>query len=198
MRINAQRLAPWIEQERIATADARNEQRRQATQKAFEDEKRRSTKEAAKATARAVATVKPSESEARKDFIPDLNATVTSLRFFEKARGEQVPAGKRTYTDRFKSSKTRAVYWEVQLKHPPLGQRRNFIIRSVCYGPSGEIFGQGELNTYVEANWGKSTHIYGWGFDKSGNFKSGKYRVELFIDDRKIGSGSFEIYSGLF
>jgi hypothetical protein len=186
------------EQARVATVEAREAARREATERALAERAERTARAGAQESARAVATARQAEVAARKNYVPDLNAKVTSLRFFEKARGEQVPEGKREYANRFKASKTRAIYWELSLEHPPLGQRKNLVIRSVCYGPDGTVFGEGDLNTYVEANWGKSKHIYGWGFDEAGHWKDGKYRVELFIGDKKITSGSFELYSGFF
>jgi hypothetical protein len=186
------------EQARGATIEAKEAARREATERALGERAERTVRAGAQDTARAAATARQAELAARKNYVPDLNATVTSLRFFEKARGEQVPEGKREYANRFKASKSRAIYWELSLDHPPLGQRKNLIIRSVCYGPDGSVFGEGELNTYVEANWGKSKHIYGWGFDEPGHWKDGKYRVDLFVGDKKITSGSFEIYSGFF
>jgi hypothetical protein len=186
------------EQARVATIEAREAARREATERALGERAERTVRAGAQETARAVATARHAELAARKNYVPDLNATVTSLRFFEKAPGEQIPEAKREYATRFKASKTRGVYWELSLDHPPLGQRKNLTIRSVCYGPDGGIFGEGELKTYVEANWGKSKHIYGWGFDDLGHWKDGKYRVDLFVGDKKITSGSFEIYSGFF
>jgi len=186
------------EQARVATADARVEERRVATERALADQRQRTARAVVQSNARAMATARQAEMDGRKNYIPSLNATVTSLRFFEKPRGEQLPEGKREYADRFKASKTHAVYWEITLEHPPLGRRKAFTIRSVCYGPNGNVFGEGELKTYVEPNWGKSTHIYGWGFDEPGHWEDGKYKVELFVGGKKVASGSFEIYSGFF
>jgi len=187
-----------VEQERVATAEAKVEAERAATRQARAQAAQRTARAVAQATIRAVATVRQGELNARPNYVPIINGTVTSLRFFEKAPSDQVAADDREYADRFKATDTRGVFWEVNINHPRQGRRRNLTIRSVCYGPRGKVFGEGELETYVEGNWGTSKHIYGWGFEKSDKWRDGTYKVELFVSDKKIAGGSFKIYSGLF
>lgn len=186
------------EAERAATrqAQALAEANRQATVQVQVEVARAATARARSEIERAEAARREATALARPGYVPSLNATVQTLRFFEKAQGEQIAEGQRQFADRFKSSNTRTVAWELSLAHPPAGRQQRFTIRSICYAPDGSIFGQGELSSYVEANWGKSTHVYGWGFQEPGLWQTGTYRVELFIDGRKVAAGSFKIYAG--
>lgn len=177
----ARRLA---EVQRAATARARSEAEAAAAAAAAE---------AATAAAEATATARAEAMMHRAD-IPAIDASIVSLRFFEKAPDEVVGEGRRQFSRTFPLARTRGVFWELSLTHPPAGQRRHFKIHSVCLRPDGEIFAEGDLNSYVEENWGKSTHLYGWGFPDPGKWpQAGAYTVQLFVDGRKVATGSFSL-----
>jgi tRNA A-37 threonylcarbamoyl transferase component Bud32 len=201
------------EAERTAAARARAEADRAATARAEADAQRtavaRAQDESQQHAARPTPAAPPPRQERQvaaakvpeaalaprvaKGSIASLNATVTSLRFFEKERGEDVPPEERKYSNRFKRSRTRGVYWELALSHPPQGKRRQLTIHSVCKRADGSVFGSGNLDTYVESNWGKSTHVYGWGFRESGNWKPGSYNVDIFVGGDLVASDTFWI-----
>lgn len=195
-----------LDVQRTATAQVKADAERTATAKAEAEAERVKARVDAEATARVqaeadrtativaekAATARAEAAKRRID-IPSLDATVVSLRFFEKSQKEQVPEGQRVFSEKFKGSKSRAIFWELALAHPPQGRTRYVTIHSVCYRPNGDVFGEGDLNSYVEGSWGKSTHVYGWGFAEPGSWESGTYRVELTVDGKKIASGSFKI-----
>jgi hypothetical protein len=62
--------------------------------------------------------------------IPSLDATVTSLRFFESDY-QAPPREQGAYTQRFDRAQTRYVHWELTLEHPAPGRRRVFSVQSV-------------------------------------------------------------------
>jgi hypothetical protein len=200
-----QTVTAAAELRRTATALAARETEREATARAELMAQRTAAAETAvvarrTATARAeaeAATRRQAE-EAKGPLITSLNARVAALRFYEKAQGSRVPEGQREYATKFKSSKTRSVFWELSLVHPPQGRRRYFNIRSICYREDGSVFGEGTLETYIEANWAKSSHTFGWGFAEAGLWESDTYRVDIFVDGQKVVSDSFRVYEGLW
>jgi hypothetical protein len=126
-------------------------------------------------------------------FIPTLKAHVESLRFFES--GDNLPAaGARIYNDRFPQKSTRRINWELQLKHPAPGQKTDFKITAKYYFPDGSLFTEHHLETYLDATWTGSQHASGWGWTEPGNWKLGRYTVEIFVKYQKIAHGAFTVY----
>jgi hypothetical protein len=110
--------------------------------------------------------------------IPSLEATVTSLQFFEGA-SQAPPREQRAYTQRFDPARTRYVHWELTLAHPPPGRRRVFSIQSVWSHPDGRILARLSMHTAVEADWTWSYHHASW--QPPAGWAAGTYRVELSV-----------------
>ena len=124
--------------------------------------------------------------------IPSLRANVAEVNFFEGGY-EAVPYDQRIYGVRFPKSSTRAIWWELNLEHPDPGRRINFAVEAVFYRENGTILTRQTNNTAIQPTWTTSYHSLGWGWKEAGNWPTGTYRVELFVDGQQIASGTFEI-----
>lgn len=122
--------------------------------------------------------------------IPSLDATVSSLRFFE-GEYQAPPREQRVYTQRFDPARTRYVHWELTLAHPAPGRRRVFSIQSVWYHPDGRVLARLPMHTAVEADWTWSYHHASW--HGTGGWAAGTYRVELYVRGQPVAGGSFEV-----
>jgi tetratricopeptide (TPR) repeat protein len=122
--------------------------------------------------------------------IPSLNATVTSLRFFESAY-RAPPREQRAYTQRFDPARTRYVHWELTLEHPAPGRQRVFTIQSVWHHPDGRVLDRLTIQTVVGADWTWSYHNHSW--TAVGPWPVGTYRVVLYVQGQQVASGAFEM-----
>jgi uncharacterized protein YgiM (DUF1202 family) len=118
---------------------------------------------------------------------------LSSLRFFESGYNLS-PYGQRIYGIRFSGSAITYLGWELNLEHEPPNSRYQFVVKAVWRNPDGSILAQQTLQTYIESDWTTSHHGTGWGFKSPGTWKAGTYSVDVYIEDRKFASGSFEVY----
>lgn len=125
--------------------------------------------------------------------IPSLQATVTSVKFFESGI-DAVPEAQRVYTTRFPRSTTRLVWWETNLAYPDPGRRIDFSIESFCFGPDGSLLNRQTQNYFIQSPWTSSSHFMGFGGREPGTWAPGVYRVELHVAGQKVAEGSFEAY----
>lgn len=126
--------------------------------------------------------------------IESLDAEVTDLRFFES--GDEV-SNERTYQFGFASSDVRYIYWELNLALPPIERRSriNFIISALWHRTDGTIYAKQTHNGYIEPDWKTSWHRNGWGSNVRGeSWKAGDYKVELFVNDKKVASNWFRVF----
>ncbi|MBN2416945.1 FecR domain-containing protein [bacterium] len=124
--------------------------------------------------------------------IPSLDANVKSLRFFEKGK-DFLPVDQRVYHNRFSSSNTRYISWDLYLTYPKQARRRDFIVEAVWYRSDGSEYARMTQNCYQPKGWDESLHNSGWGSETKGTWKPGRYRCELFIQGEKIAEGTIEI-----
>ena len=69
-----------------------------------------------------------------------------------------------------------------------------FTIHEVWHKPDGSLEEQGDVQTYIEPIWDHSYHSSaGWGTSNAGTWALGTYRVDLYVDRRKIAASSFDI-----
>jgi len=127
-------------------------------------------------------------------YIPNIQAWVSSLLFYEGSQENMPEKTIRIYGDRFPVSSTRTVYWELNLTHPTTEERINFSIRSVLIDSDGTVLDDVKIDTYRDPDWTYSWHTSGWGWDEPGLWQEGEYQVELYIDEQLVASGFFEIY----
>ena len=114
------------------------------------------------------------------------------MRFFEDSWDTQ-PQDTRVYSDTFNLQTTRFVYWELSLVFPPQPDKVDFEIVAVYSRADGTEFARQSKNAYVNEGWTSSWHSRGRGSREPGQWKPGKYTVDLFIEEQLVGSGDFRI-----
>jgi PEGA domain len=124
---------------------------------------------------------------------PIAGARVEEMKFFESGY-DSPELGKRTYQSRFDHRSTRYVNWELDLACPAIPARVDFSINAIWYNPDGTVFANQNMNTYALPTWTTPVFNFGRGWKASGNWKTGWYRVELFVNGNRIATGSFEVY----
>lgn len=130
--------------------------------------------------------------------ISSIRAKVTGIRFFEGGY-EGVAIGSRTFATRFARKKTRYVYWELGLEsdYVVIGfEPRHFAIEAVWFDPYGQEVFRSTKKSRIESEWKNSFHTsgYGWRDASFANWILGTYRVDLFMDGKKIAGGEFVIH----
>ncbi len=130
-------------------------------------------------------------------YISSLNARVTGLRFFEgDVKGP--PYGQREYSTVFSKSSARYIYWEMTLAFPKANRKSSFTIVSKYYNPHGNFMTRLTSQGLIEPGWTWYRKYHGYGWKRPGNWETGTYRVDIFVDNQRVTSGNFTItYGGL-
>jgi len=124
-------------------------------------------------------------------YIPVIDSYLESIKLFES--GEETPKfGNRHYKTEFKVSETRYVNWELNLQHM-FRDRTEFKVHYIFYDMNGEVFGEGTNDSLSKAEWHRSNHNSGWGYEEIGKWYPGKYHIEIYIDDMFLSRTEFEI-----
>jgi hypothetical protein len=124
-------------------------------------------------------------------YVEPIDATVTSLSFYETP-AETTPKDQRQYRTHFSRS-ARYIDWELNLAYPKMASLTPFTIHQVWRRPNGELEVNQDIILSIQPGWTKSWHNWGWGTAKGGYWQPGTYRVDMYVDNRKIASGSFDI-----
>jgi serine/threonine protein kinase len=138
----------------------------------------------------------PIERPAAKPILSYLNGlkvTKADVRFFESGIAS-IPFEKRQYDSRFAKSKARYINWELNLNFYTPGHKIDFDLTVVYRRSSGRVYANHLSKQYVEADWSGSFHSWGWGAANAGSWPADRYSVELFFDNKKVATGSFEIF----
>ena len=124
---------------------------------------------------------------------PIPGASYQEIKFFES--GYNAPQlGSRTYATQFSHRTARYINWELHLSCPAIASRVNFTIYSTWYNPNGTVFANDTMNTYAEAGWTFPVYNSGRGWQRTGMWKHGRYRVELSVNGSRIATGYFDIF----
>jgi hypothetical protein len=111
---------------------------------------------------------------------------VDSLVFYGKAvQGER--------KNQFALEDTSLINWELHLGFPMLMEARHVSLQVVCYSPDGSVFDTDQMDAHLEVGTEKHWFSNAFGFDRPGLWDSGVYRVEFYVNDRKLGDGTFEV-----
>lgn len=115
------------------------------------------------------------------------------LKFFEA--GYTPPAQEeREFSTRFAKSKTRYIWYQVNTKNLNYNIGENAVeIHARYYKPDGSLFGEPILKYTIPSDWEYANLWHSWGWNDSGNWEPGTYRVELLKDGESFGKGSFTI-----
>ena len=123
---------------------------------------------------------------------PVPGASFKEIKFFEGPYNP--PAfGSRIYQYRFRSRASRYINWELHITCPPVSSPVNFTIYATWYNPNGTVFGNDTVN--ARADYGRTEPVYnaGRGWPRTGMWRRGTYRVDLFVNGVRIGSGVFTV-----
>jgi hypothetical protein len=124
--------------------------------------------------------------------IESIKAKVTKIKFYEGGY-ESPEKNERVYTNVFKASNTRYIWWELDMECPPLESKEYISLESVIRTVYGNEYGR-----LTRAYWvyPKTTSFWlatGWGAENAGTWKPGTYSVELYIDGEFTAIGKFTV-----
>ena len=99
------------------------------------------------------------------------------------------------YTDRFDRARVRYIYTMVSLKNLRWQlEDQTVVIHLRYYHSDGRLFGNPVIDYEVPSDWEFAELWNGWGWPEAGTWEADRYRVELWLDNRKrIGSGYFTV-----
>ncbi|MHC0037544.1 hypothetical protein [Pseudoneobacillus sp. C159] len=112
--------------------------------------------------------------------------------FFEG--GFDPPAkDERVYLKEFLQEKVSSIFWEVNLSYSPLKEPREVRLKAVYYHPDGSVFGIDELDEVIEPASDSYWFSSGFGYEETGYWYPGEYRVEFYINDQFMIEETFHI-----
>jgi hypothetical protein len=116
------------------------------------------------------------------------------VKFFEKARGEVPPKAQRIYANVFSAATARYISWEIDIALDSRPADFEFQLEVVWYGPAGFSTRQTVDPSQVKKDWiGITVASWGVGSNNTNAWKPGTYRVDFFVNQKKIASNTFEI-----
>jgi hypothetical protein len=124
---------------------------------------------------------------------PVPGASFKEIKFFESGNTPP-PLGRRTYQAVFNHRTSRYIYWELHITCPPVASRVTYTIYATWYNPNGSVFGNQTVQTYADPGWTEPVYNSGRGWQRAGNWKRGRYRVDLYVNGNRIASGFFTVY----
>ena len=125
--------------------------------------------------------------------IPIPGVKVVGLKFYEGPHDSTLPQSQRVYRYSFDRFTTRSIYWELDLTFPAPGRRIDFNFDAVWYKPGGSELTQQAVSAHVDPDWRSSWHTRGFGFVEPGHWIPGTFRVDLYFENLRIASETFQI-----
>jgi hypothetical protein len=123
--------------------------------------------------------------------IPGLKTPI--VQFYEGPHDKTPEKSERVYRYAFASASTRTIYYEVDLNFPKPSQQINFKMTAHWIKPDGSQMGQQSLDAYVKPEWATSWHSQGWGWVDAGHWGIGTYRLDVYVGDMRVASGTFNV-----
>jgi hypothetical protein len=136
------------------------------------------------------------DTSAPTNLISSIKAQVTSLKFFESGY-DMTPHEERVYKNRFAKSDTRYIFWELNLEHPAPGRWVNLPLEVFWYRTDTNpitLVKRQVHQTSLQSDWTWSYHNNSYGWDEPGRWEVGSYQIDVFVEGKKVASGTFEIY----
>jgi hypothetical protein len=125
--------------------------------------------------------------------LPIPGVKVAAVQFYESPHDAAVEKSQRVYRYGFDRFTTRSIYWELDLSFPPPGQRIDFQVEAFWYKADGTQMTHQTISAFVNPDWATSWHTLGFGFVEPGHWIPGTYRVDLYFQNQRIASGTFQI-----
>ncbi len=119
---------------------------------------------------------------------------VANFRFYET--GAPYPdVSDREYRERFPKVSTRFICWEVEFGHPKAARRIELKIDfKIADSPPTEAHISGSTESYIDEGWEGSYHTECWGWPEPGNWPTGSFIYEIYIENKAIAYSSFEVH----
>lgn len=118
---------------------------------------------------------------------------ISAMQFFEGPHDETLEKSRRIYRYNFDRFTSRSIYWELDLSFPKPSRRIDFQVDAIWYKSDGTEMTRQTLSAYVLPEWGTSWHTRGYGWVEPGHWTPGNYRVDLYFQNMRIASGTFQI-----
>lgn len=118
---------------------------------------------------------------------------VLNIRCFEAGR-RPPEKEQRAYQTTFDHGSTRYVWCEVEVRnHLHDVREHSHRIAWKYYDEKSLLLGEIDADFTVLKEWTRAWHQSGWGWPDAGQWTPGRYRVEVFIDGKKVGEKKFVI-----
>ncbi len=116
------------------------------------------------------------------------------LKLFEGA-DKCPPVGSRVYGSAFSQAATRYIWWELEVICLPPKEDLPFDLIFFYYDEKGNVLGDKGYNHAMSYPAGQTVWLYwwGWGYVAPGNWRAGKYRLEVYADQYLLGSAEFVV-----
>ncbi|MEN8153237.1 MAG: caspase family protein [Acidobacteriota bacterium] len=117
------------------------------------------------------------------------------IQFFEF--GEELSSdSKVTFKKKFKRSDARFIYSDIVFKNNFFNIKDQVIKMEIKYlKPDGSLWGTIKKSVSVSKDLDIATYDKGgWGWKTSGNWKPGRYSVEIYFNNKYMGRSFFEVY----
>lgn len=128
--------------------------------------------------------------------LSDLNGEVAQLKFFEADEKWTTSGGRISYQSQFPQSEARFIYWEVGLSYKTKQLSDIFLpVEARWYSESSQqLIWQQTTDANIRRLSDYVTVSYGCGWNQPGSWKTGMYRVDIYIGGERVVSGNFKIY----
>lgn len=115
--------------------------------------------------------------------------------FFEAGKTAPEEKKDRIASTRFNKATARYIYTQFEVTNNRYrGREHSHNMVFKYYNPNGSLRGNAGATFTIKPEWQTSWIFRGWGWENPGNWPAGKYRVEVWVDGRKVTQSYFEIY----
>jgi hypothetical protein len=130
--------------------------------------------------------------DTHKKYIISLDAYVSYVKVYNSSGGSKKK--ERIYKSKFEKQEAKYLNFEIGLEHPFLNKNQSFNMHYNFYRKRDEpIYLSYSGRYHMKQHWGNSYYTGGTGWEEAGNWQTGKYFVEIFINNEKVGKAVFEI-----
>jgi hypothetical protein len=116
-----------------------------------------------------------------------------NVKLFETGH-DAVPQSERYYTTHFSKSTSKYIFYEAEVRNNLYNIKSNSLkLYAEFYGPDGTLMGDPVLEYTIPSDWATAYLWHGWGWNESGNWDAGRYRLVLYINHEKLTEIYFTI-----
>jgi len=105
-----------------------------------------------------------------------------------------LPQSDRVYTTHFKKFQTEYIAFEAEMRNNLYNIRSNTVkIYSEYYKSDGTLVGEPVVEYTLPSDWETAYLWTGWGWKEPGNWETGRYKVILLMDGKKLTEMYFTV-----